>query len=374
MPLIAVEIVYQTADPFLQEAELKIKRWLSRLPQGAASITVEKLKRLDWAHERARQATASDRSNTALVLSLGFGEEELDACGRLDDEGRIEVMCFRRSFDPPCLPSASLLDHGPIEIGSLAILESTLDKLRLRIQFKEQGVVFRSIDSGNEEELEQYFRLRYDVYKPLGYIPPEFDAPETRWEVHWSDRWSVPFGAFTPSNQLIACARLVSELGAANKYSTAIDRMVEQKGSDAEYPILKRCWETPLQIEHPFDLLAAFETFEDYYQVLVRNQVRKAEVSRVMRRPEWRGERLGEVMIDSLCGVAAQQQFDVLFLACREKHGQFYRQSGFEPVPGMECDRFGNFPVKAIAMWRWLGKPVDAVRRFLAQKKSGGAQ
>jgi predicted GNAT family N-acyltransferase len=353
MSATTVQLVLRKGDPFLREAELKIKQWWSQLPCCAANIVIERQARLDSAVERARQTVHADPTATAVIVPLGFEDSELDACDDLDEEARIEVMCFRRGFDPPPHPSASLLEHGRIVIGRYPELPLVLDKLRLRLHFKEQQIQFRPIV---DRELEQYFRLRYEVYKPLGYIPSELDAPRTGWELHWSDRWSAPFGAFTAEGKLIGCARLVSEQGGDNEFSTVIERLVDTKRHEQEYAILRKCSQPPMQFEHPFDLLAPFERFGDYYRTLVRNRVAKAEVSRVMRLPQARGQRLGEVIVDSVITAAARHPFQVLFLACRKEHGEFYEKCGFQPIRGMECDRFGTFPIPAIAMWRWLGK------------------
>ena len=202
-------------------------------------------------------------------------------------------------------------------------------------------------------ELDQYFRLRYEIYRPLGYIPPELDAADARWELHWSDRWSLPFGVFARSGELVGCARLVSEYGLLNDYGDVIERILAEKRD----PVLGKCWRLPAQPTYPFDLLTPFAEFERYYRKLVRQQVCKAEVSRVMRLPQWRGQRLGEVIVDSLVAEAARRQIHLLFLACREEHQGFYGRSGFTTIPEMRCDRFATFPVPAVAMQRWLADP-----------------
>jgi len=106
-------------------------------------------------------------------------------------------------------------------------------------------------------------------------------------------------------------------------------------------------------------VLATFPKFEDYYQKLVSRHIRKAEVSRIIVRPihegvELRRHGLGEVIVDSLCTTAESKNVQMLFLACQRKHASFYSRCGFSPITGMECEKFGDFPVPAIAMERWF--------------------
>ena len=351
MGTVKVEVVCRKKDPCLQEVERRIKEWSASQSVPAANparMEVERQTTLDSAVEKAREVVSADPWSSVLIVPLGFDDAELDPCDELDEDARIEVMCFRRAFDA-LPPSASLLEH-PHNIAQDSTLVNTLEKSILRLHFRQQGIVIREI---RDRELDQYFRLRYEIYRPLGYIPPELDAADACWELHWSDRWSLPLGVFTRSGELVGCARLVSEYGLLNNYSDVIERMVGEKRD----PVLGRCWRLPPQPTYPFDLLTPFDGFQRFYRNLVRQQVCKAEVSRVMRLPQWRGQRLGEVIVDSLVSEAARRQIHLLFLACREEHQGFYACSGFTTIPGMRCDRFGTFPVPAVAMQRWLADP-----------------
>jgi GNAT superfamily N-acetyltransferase len=364
-------IIRRNVSSPLADAELRIKQWWDHRQKARdyadVEIQIERGPDPVAALSRARNLVRQDPESAAVLVPMELDQEEMTALGELDGEARIEVMSFRRGFDPPDPPSASLLEHRPWIAGSRT-LEAVMDKMELGLRCKQAGLSFRAIGADEDDELEKYFRVRYEVYQPLGYIPPDFNLRIVRWELHWSDRWSIPFGLFTRAGDLIGCARLVSELGTGNQYATVIDRLVARKTKEfeammaegeAERQILQHCSQPPLCMEHPFDLLSPFEKFANYYRVLVQNHVPKAEVSRVLILPQWRNRRFGEVLVDSLASEAAQRRFHLLFLACREEHGRFYRRSGFELVPGLKCDRFGNYPVAAIAMWRWLAqRPV----------------
>ena len=355
MGRLSVQLVCSRSGPGFLEAERRIKKWCyyqDRMPLDLGSVVVERETRLDSAFDKARQLLHDEPCSGAVVVSLGFDEEELEPYEHVEESPPIEVILFRLAFDGPNPPpSASLLGHCRNAADPDSLFES-LQKASIRLRIRQQGIVIREIGAC---ELDQYFRLRYDVYQPKGYIPREVDAAAVGWELHYSDRWSLPLGAFDRDGQLIGCARLVWEFGCLNNYSDLIQRMVDEKDD----PIVRRAWQLPDALTHPFDLLKPFDRFEEYYKELVRRQVLKAEVSRVIRLPRWRGHRLGEVIVDSLVSDAMQRGFQLLFLACEERHRDFYGRSGFRGIPGMWCERFAAYPVAAIAMDRWLVRPPE---------------
>ena len=70
--------------------------------------------------------------------------------------------------------------------------------------------------------------------------------------------------------------------------------------------------------------------------------------------PENRNQGLGEVIVDSLISLAKNMRIEVLFLACLKEHERFYERCGFRAIEGMQCERFVNVNVPAIAMERRL--------------------
>ena len=133
--------------------------------------------------------------------------------------------------------------------------------------------------------------------------------------------------------------------------------MIQQLVNEKDDPTLRDSWKLPSVPTHPFDLLVPFDGFEEYYYKLVRKRIAKAELSRVIVVPSYRGQRLGEVIVDSAVSEARRRGLELLFLACQERHQKYYEQCGFRAISGMWCERFGSFPVAAIAMERWLSDP-----------------
>ena len=111
----------------------------------------------------------------------------------------------------------------------------------------------------------------------------------------------------------------------------------------------------PALFNPPFDILEAFDGFNEYYAQLVRNQLEVAEVSRVIVAAEYRSSGLGEVIVDSLVTMAQErEQLDLIFLACKKDHERFYQRCGFEALKGIESDHFVNQTTQSIAMVQCL--------------------
>jgi predicted GNAT family N-acyltransferase len=181
----------------------------------------------------------------------------------------------------------------------------------------------------------------------MGYLLPENDCPTSRWEAGYSDRTAFPIGLFSEEERLLACARLVRVYGRENEaLMPRIRALIDGKND----PCLKRTFNTPPPIPHPFDLLEAFNGFRPYYRKCVRHNVEKAEVSRVVVEPHFRGKFFGEVIVDSLVTVARRKRIAALFLACIDKHERFYKRCGFHKIPDLHCQSFPGVGARAIAM------------------------
>jgi len=114
MGTVKVKVVCRRMDPCLREVERKIKEWSTSQSLPAANpahMEIERRTTFDSALDNAREAVGADPSISVLIVPLEPDDAELDRCDDLDEDARIEVMCFRRAFDAP-RPSASLLGHA----------------------------------------------------------------------------------------------------------------------------------------------------------------------------------------------------------------------------------------------------------------------
>jgi ribosomal protein S18 acetylase RimI-like enzyme len=288
--------------------------------------------------------------NGSILIAIGFERSEVYAHLNAGEANQLEIIIVlpRPSQWIERIPSSSLLQVSPFVTtqNPIPALRKAIVSLRTR-----RYASIRPLDS--EEDFRAYFSLRYSVWKQLSYMPPEKNCADSQWELDYTDRTSLPIGAFSKEGDLIGCSRLVRGVGEdVPKYVSLIHRLVEEKND----PKLLANFRYPVGLMHPFDVLESFPQFREYYRSLVKNGTPKAEVSRVIVKPECRHQGLGEVLVDSLISLARTKQIEVLFLACRKEHRDFYGRCGFRVIAGMECEHFVNVNVPAMAMERDLRK------------------
>lgn len=317
-----------------------IREWCHKASSHFPNTMVAKSLSLPAAITTVRQ-----RPDESVLIAIGYKTSEVyQQLSETELHGLEIIVRPPRPSPPPELdefPSSSLLDDG-----FMINAQNTIPALRkslLRIHLK-RAVSVRPLKS--KEDFRQYFRLRYKVWKEMGYLPAPRDCPESQMEIDFTDRTALPIGAFTPEGALIGCARLVFPSGHEVRYGSLIKDLVVEQGSAVLLENLKY----PERLIHPFDLLETFKGFWEYYARLVRQGIRKAEVSRVIVAPEQRNHGLGEVLVDSLVSVAGQHRLQVLFLACHRRHLGFYQRCGFRALAGLECERFAGVNAPAIAM------------------------
>ena len=189
------------------------------------------------------------------------------------------------------------------------------------------------------------------------YIPPDKNCPGVELEIDFTDLFSDPLGLFVKQGEggqekLVACGRLV--------YAPHKRHDSHHASALKHFLKLRRCHclskniEYPAGLQQPFDVLKSFPNFQRYYNRLVCARLSKAELSRIIVHHEFRGQGLGEVVVDSLVDLAYASGVGLLFLACVQEHEMFYGRCGFRKIPGLGCERFVNVRVPAIAMHRRL--------------------
>jgi GNAT superfamily N-acetyltransferase len=222
----------------------------------------------------------------------------------------------------------------------LAALRKAVLSLQLRGSFTVRPIL-------TPADFEAYFALRYEVWRELDYIPRHRLSEHIPWEVDYADRTSFPIGAFA-GDELVGCARLVMELGKETPCVKVIGDLLMRRAD----PVLLRNFQYPCFLSHPFDLLQSFPAFHAYYKRLLIEGAGKAEVSRVIVRPNRRRCGLGELLVDMLVAIARGHGIARLFLACAEDTAPLYQRSNFTMLPDMRTERFVNVNAPAIAMER----------------------
>lgn len=238
-------------------------------------------------------------------------------------------------------PLASLLDST--QIINVQDTLPALSKSLLRLRFKNH-ITIRELVS--EDDFEQYFSLRYKVWRAAGYLPKQYDCDISQWELNYTDRTAYSIGAFTSERKLIGCARLVFPIGHDTYHLQKIKKLVNKKRDTK----LSTNFEYPTIMVHPFDILESMQGFRAYYRNLVIKKIYSAEVSRVIVSKEYQGNGLGEILVDSLIALARKNQIDQLFLACNNNLSSFYERCGFKKLDGLSCEHFVGVNAPAIAM------------------------
>lgn len=327
----------------------KIRKWCVRSHDPLVSTLspqVSKAINLDTA---ISTIAASTNTSKTILVPIGFNESEVtDYVSRVNG-GNLEVI-----IRPPRpglnverndLPSSSLLEQA-----RLVNVQDTIPAIRKSLLRLTLGEDIHFSYLSTHEQLVSYFKLRYRVWKDLGYLATDRDCSKSGLEVDYTDESAIPIGAFNQDNELIGCARLVFARKEDITDSPGYDRMILDLIKDHNDCCLEGNYQRPKAIIHPFVILEGFEKFQRFYRLLVRHRIPKAEIGRVIVEPGYRKRGLGEVLVDTLVCVARKQHLDMLFLACHEQHKGFYQRSGFHPLPGLWADHFLSARNPSIAM------------------------
>ena len=328
-----------------------IRHWCeTRIDRNLAGTVDSVTKDVDLQAAVSRIADFGEHRKKILI-PIGF--RETDVVSTLDQlmprRPNLEIIIRPPRPSPHLeqdeLPSSSLFDSRRIVNVQHTIPAIRKSILRLKLSDHLKVVRLDTI-----EQLREYFALRYTVWKDMGYLTAERDCADLQLELDYTDAAALPIAAFDNDGQMLGCARLVfarrNEISDAPDHSLLIENPIRESGSAC----LKRNFARPPSILHPFDLLDAFDKFKRYYRRLVRLKISKAEVSRVIVAAEFRHQGLGAILVDSLLTVARQQHVKLLFLACQEKHREFYSRCGFHALPGLWCERFSSVNKPSIAM------------------------
>ena len=353
----SVDIALVTNGPEDRHLVPAIKKWRSEPPNPHFSGLVGRV------YETDSLTSAADdlrrHPDNRIFVALGFGEPEVYQVLDPDEIAarRLSVVIRSPSAErrTRAYPSAA-----PCESTIFVTAEDPRHAIRkavVRLAARDQ-VAIRELET--ESELESYFRLRYQVYREMGYIPASRDYPDddrttVRWDVSFTDRMSRPVGAFLPGGRMIGCARLVNVVGReVPRFAKLIRKMIWEKNDRIAY----RNFNYPERIEDPYDILSSFRAYRRHFRELVVNNITNAEVSRVIVAPEHRKQGIGEALVDTLVAMAEEKRIAVLFLGCLENHRQFYETCGFRKLDQLNCESFTDIGVPAIAMQRWLSPPT----------------
>lgn len=245
-------------------------------------------------------------------------------------------------------PIASLMGDSPIftsarHIG--AALEKSYATGRLREKFTARIL-------SDKKDLEDYFRLRYRVWRDLGYLAKSKKPVFADLEIDHTDRNSLPMGVFDDAGELIGCGRLVYSIN--SDMPDNLVNLIEKIAIETNDANVIQNFKRPMHMMLPYDVLESFPGFAQAFKEITIRHLSHAELSRIIVKDKCRKLGVGEAIVDTLIGLAQSRRVDVLFLACLERHRSFYERSGFRHFMELRCESFTDVDVPAIIMERRL--------------------
>ena len=297
---------------------------------------------LDW---------RAERPNEHLAVTFGFGRGEIEAhrafrpgFGRASGEPVVVAASAAMNSNDPATASFMIRDRA------IACSDVTLQVRKSLIRAALRSRIDIRIPS-SDEELAQYFALRYRVWKKAGYLREENRQVCPSGRSIFGDRTAVPLCAIARDGKVIGCVRVISSHGDEEAtYVSRIERLLAQVKSSK----LSALFKFPHVVRQPFDLLEEFPEFRPHFRALIRSRANMAEIGRVAVDPDHRGQFLSEALVDTAVSCAQAKGVARLFLACHDKVAPLYAKCGFEPVAGLRSDKFFNIQLISIVMERRL--------------------
>lgn len=184
------------------------------------------------------------------------------------------------------------------------------------------------------DEIEAYFRLRYDVYSQSGYLPERRD----RIEIDAHDPGSRFLGAFEgATRQLVAGVRMILPAGEPN------GRAVRE--------LAARLKEEPLPAERPalFPTRAAFDA--DWFFAFCENRgLRLTEFGRTVCRPDHRKSGIGTMLVHAVHALAILYDLDAGFSSCPPKLAGFYGKLGCQVMGSLGTSQIRGIDTELVAL------------------------
>ena len=224
------------------------------------------------------------------------------------------------------------------------------------------------------DELIEYFRLRYRVYKSLNYIQYENDA---ELEIDEFDPYSIPLGVISDrTGELVALLRIVTD-EVQSFYSDEIKRIVSLNnvGTLKERVATKPQQPFPTLASYNIDGCNLLETLERFNS----KRERVFELSRTIVLPGYRGYGLSRSLVEYGSAYALQNGMHIGIGACTSENVPMYARYGYSIFPGVSINfnekvRQMSFPLIAnLSNVDALPEPTNIHVREMLQELSRGS-
>jgi predicted GNAT family N-acyltransferase len=181
----------------------------------------------------------------------------------------------------------------------------------------------------DKAELQSYFRLRYRVYRVMGYLEPRVENASSGMEMDSCDTHALHIGAFVrdgAGEKLVGTTRVVSLEPLDNRYESWTRSLARTD------PVLN----TRLDLYDPMGLpiFQSMRLNDKIAEVLTQDR-NCGELSRVIVTEDFRGRGLSELLVWFAVLQAVNKGVGQLLLECLPVHERLYRKFGFTPMRGV---------------------------------------
>jgi GNAT superfamily N-acetyltransferase len=206
-------------------------------------------------------------------------------------------------------------------------------------------------------ELDQSFKLRYQVYDLLGYLEESIRSSASQIDVDAFDRDAIHLIARDVRNRkVVGSVRLILPSRGVNPFFeemidcpwTAVAQWCDELGAREKSRAVRNRLQNGTPLELPCASMKAFER-------LMRSKHTKlcCELSRLIVAPDYRGLDLSSRLMEIAIQLVTCLNRKIMLVECVPSHRQFYESFGFQLA-----DQDGEEPIKAhqlraqaITMW-----------------------
>jgi predicted GNAT family N-acyltransferase len=180
----------------------------------------------------------------------------------------------------------------------------------------------------NEYELHEYYKLRHDVYRVMGYLSDAKARVKSKQEIDGCDLHAIHFGAFEMCDgyqRLVGTARLLlteaneSRWAAWTRNLLRADRTLRAMVNDEKLSLMLPVFQSQQLTSHLHDVF--------------QQEVLCGELSRVIVRREFRGAGVARQLVEESIQYARENGVGRLYLECLKLHEPLYKKFGFSCLP-----------------------------------------
>ncbi len=200
------------------------------------------------------------------------------------------------------------------------------------------SIICRAVDS--RDELMECFRLRWSVYKPMGYLDSNIAGADDQIDIDQYDESALQFVAFDYStSRVVGTMRLIISslndflentiIGKPSVTLRACREWCDEIKVAATDPRLREKLNEPRTSEMP---ILQYDGFIDQWVKLAEQAEEGAELSRLVVDPEYQGAGISNMLVRMGIAVAKDMGKHFVLLECAPHHVTMYEKYGFQSM------------------------------------------